>query len=366
LSQDSTPEERTELPTDKRMGELRKEGAMHMSNEIPQVATLLAGFMILYFVWQWIFDVTQRFFSDTFRMIAHAENLDSKLLANLTIHIIKEFGPPISVVMLTVGAVAVLSVMLQTKWNIRNKWIKFKFDMLNPISGIKKVFSIHGTVNTGKALLKLTIILPLSYFALEGFAPKMIALMHMNITEVFNFTGAAMWSLFWKIMYILLFFMAFDFFWTKFQWLKQNKMTKDEVKDERKAQEGDEDTKRKMRNKGLKRIAERIYQSVQQADVVVTNPTHFAVALKYDRDNMSAPKVVAKGRGFLALRIRKIAKESGVPVLERKLLARALYASVEVGREIPNELFKAVAEVLAYVYKIRKPNFLKKKTQNGA
>ncbi len=133
-------------------------------------------------------------------------------------------------------------------------------------------------------------------------------------------------------------------------------MTKEEVKDERKSIEGDEATKRKIIAKGWQRIVQRIKTNVPKADVVVTNPTHYAVALQYDRGSMKAPKVIAKGADHLAFKIREIARESGVPILERKSLARALYSSVKVDAEIPFELYKAVAEVLAYVYRIKGKN----------
>lgn len=355
MSQDSLPEERTEMPTEKRMGELRKDGNLHMSNELPKVATLLTGFGILYFTWGWLFSASKELFVSAFRQIASVKEIDGSYLSNMSYHILKEFGPPMAVVMLTVAVTSILAVMLQTGWNVKEKWIEPKFDNLNPITGIKKVFSINQMVSTLKAIFQLTFILPIAYFSLKEYAPEMVNLIHLSIPEILEYMGISTWDLFWKIMYVLMFFAAFDFFWTKFQWLKQNKMTKDEVKDEKRAQEGDEETKMQIKRKGLKRIADRIFQSVEQADVVVTNPTHYAVALKYDREEMEAPRVVAKGRGFLALRIRKFAKEANVPVLERKLLARALYSSVDVGRDIPMELFKAVAEVLAYVYKLKKP-----------
>lgn len=164
-----------------------------------------------------------------------------------------------------------------------------------------------------------------------------------------------MWKLFWKLTYILIALALIDYVWGKYQWLKMNKMTKDEVKDERKSIEGDEETRRRIMWKGINRVMQRIKQGVKKADVVVTNPTHFAVALKYDRNNMDAPVVVAKGVDFMALKIRELAKDANVPIVERRELARALYSSVEVGKEIPYELFKAVAEVLAYVYKLRNP-----------
>jgi flagellar biosynthetic protein FlhB len=248
-----------------------------------------------------------------------------------------------------------LAILLQTNWNVKKKF--FQWEKLNPINGIKRIFSIQGVVTTLKAVVKLAIILPIAYFVLKAFSPSMVSLMHLSVEEVMVFAGSAVASLFWKIMYVLIAMAIFDFFWSKFQWLKQNKMTKNEVKDERKATEGDEETKRRIQQKGLRRIVQRIKESVPMADVVITNPTHYAIALKYDRASMGAPRVVAKGKGFLALRIRELAKEAKVPIVERKVLARALYASTEVGSEIPYDLFKAVAEVLAYVYKIKRPAY---------
>jgi len=262
-------------------------------------------------------------------------------------------GPPVTLIAVVVATAASLAVMLQTNWNIKAKKIHFKTEFLNPIGGIKRMFSPQSAVTTLKALVKLGVFLPIGYYALKAYAPQMVTLIFLSVEDVLSFTGMAMWEIFWKIVYVMIALAIFDYFWSKFMWNRSNRMTKDEVKDDRKAVEGDESTKRRIMHKGLSRIRQRILQSVPQADVVVTNPTHYAVALKYDRSRMQAPTVVAKGRGFLALRIRQIARESGVPVLERKSLARALYTSVELGAEIPYELFRAVAEVLAYVFKLR-------------
>jgi flagellar biosynthetic protein FlhB len=248
---------------------------------------------------------------------------------------------------------AALSVFLQTNWNMRDKWIKWQFNYLNPINGVKRIFSLSNAMNIARDVCKLLLILPIAYFALASYAGQMIQLIHMSVTQIMSFMATAAYDIFWKIAVILIVLSIVDYVWGRFQWFKQNKMTKQEVKDERKSLEGDEATKRKIQSKGLQRIMQRIQQSVPQADVIITNPTHYAVALKYDRNTMNAPKVIAKGKGHLALRIREIAKESGVPILERKPLARALYASCEVGSEIPRELFKAVARVLAYVYKLK-------------
>ncbi len=355
MAEGSTPEERTEMPTDRRMGQLRKEGAIFVSTEMVQVLSLLTGFFGLGVIWPILFESFQLVFRTVFLKISDPQILTFQDVYNGILGVLRIFAPTVFLFVVSIAAVSSFTVLYQTKWNVKEKKIKFQFSALNPITGIKRIFSIQGFVTTGKAIVKLTLILPIAYFALRGEADKMIQLLHTSLLEIFVFTGEEMHKLFWKIMYILIAIAIFDVVWGKFQWLKQNKMTKEEVKDERKAVEGDEQTKRRIVAKGLQRIAQRLRQSVPKADVIVTNPTHYAVALKYDRGIMKAPTVVAKGTGFMALKIREIAKEAGVPILERKPLARALFASVEVGKEIPLELYKAVAEVLAYVYKLKNP-----------
>jgi flagellar biosynthetic protein FlhB len=353
---ESTPEERTELPTDRRMGKLRNEGAIFQSNEINQVISLFIGFYVLTLTVPYFFEQFKKVFKSIFISINNPEPLQLENLYAGLLSVLMNFAPLVFVIAAVIAVFVGFSVMLQTKWNVKEKWIKFDFAMLNPITGVKRIFSIQGFVNTGKAIAKLVFILPIAYLALKHEAPKMIQLMHTNLWSLLNFVAAEMQEIFWKIMYVLIAISIFDYVWGKFQWFKNNKMTKPEVKDERKSIEGDETTKRRIIAKGLQRIAQRLSQSVPKADVIITNPTHYAVALKYDRGSMKAPTVVAKGKGFMALKIREIAKEAGVPILERKPLARALFASVEVGREIPYELYKAVAEVLAYVFRLKNPH----------
>ena len=355
MSENSTPEQRTEMPTDRRMQQLRKEGAIFHSIDLVQVISLISAFLILSISGRPLLDNLKIVFEKSFKLIEKANTLDFQTMNNGFLGLVILIGPNVITIAATIAFVSSLAVLIQTNFNIRENKINFKLSMLNPITGLSRIFSMAGLVNTLKALLKLTIILPLSYFAIKAFAPDMISLLHMSVYQILAFSGEKIMLLFWKISYILMGFAAFDFVWGKYNWLKNNKMTKEEVKDERKSVEGDEETKRRIQAKGLQRIAQRIKESVKKADVVVTNPTHYAVALKYDRDAMDAPTVVAKGQGFMAQRIKEIAREAGVPVLERKPLARALYASVEVGSVIPRELFKAVAEVLAYVYRLKNP-----------
>jgi len=356
MSENSTPEQRTEMPTPKRMNHLRKEGAIHMSHDLASVITMISAFFMLKALWGWLYEDMRKVITMCFRAIANVgEGFDPVQVRNGFVSILIVMGPPLFVLFAAVASVAVLAVMLQTDWNMKERKIKFKWNIIDPIQGFKKIFSLPGLIHTLKSIAKLGLILPVAYSGLKAFAPQMIYLIHTSIPDIMGFTGVALWALFWKIVYILVPLAIFDYFYGKYQWLKINKMTKEEVKDEKKSVEGDEETRRKIMWKGIQRVMQRIKQGVKQADVVITNPTHFAVALKYERGTMRAPIVVAKGMDFMALRIRELAAEAKIPVVERRELARALYASVEVNAEIPYDLFKAVAEVLAYVYKLKNP-----------
>ncbi len=366
MSENSTPEERTEMTKEGRRGKLRREGQHHNSTEVVKTASLFSGFIALWILWSWFYRDFLYTFEKSFELIERREPLTINDLVQGAEGLLWMFGIDLFILSLIIAVVASASMFLQTKFNMKDKLIKVKWDFLNPITGIKRIVSISGLMNVVRDVAKLCIILPIGYFALKEYAPAMIQLIHMSVSQVLEFMAEAMFDLFLQIMYVLIVLAIIDFFWTKHQWLKQNKMTKDEVKDERKAMEGDEKTKRQIQAKGLQRIMQRIQESVPQADVVITNPTHYAVALKYDRENMAAPTVVAKGKGFLAQRIKQIARDSSVPVLERKALARALYASVEIGNEVPRDLFKAVARVLAYVYKLKNPHRYRAQQSQGS
>ena len=355
MSENSTPEERTELPTARRMDELRKKGTVHVSTEVTQVLSLATAFLALAAMMQYLLSSMKLILTKSYSLISQREPFTAEALEQGFLSLLAWIGPQVALLVGVTAVVAVLVTMLQTEWCVKEKKFEFQWNLLNPVNGVRRIFSIQGFVTTLKAFLKLCIVLPLGYYALRDFAPEMIQLIHLTVADIGRYTGASINTLFWRILYIFIAFAAFDYFYTRYLWFRQNKMTKEEVKDEHKMVEGDETTKRRIQAKGLQRVMQRIKTAVPKADVVVTNPTHYAVALKYDRGTMAAPVVVAKGADHLALRIREIARESGVPVLERKLLARALYGSTEVGSTIPRELFKAVAEVLAYVFRLRNP-----------
>lgn len=356
MAENSLPEERTEDPTEKRMGEIRRQGTLFVSQDVVSAITLLAGFSMLTVMWPLLVRDMKLAMLKSFTLVSRIEPFSLEELRAGFLSLVWLILPDILGVTLVVAAAATLTVMLQTNWNVKERKFKFNFGMLNPMNGIKRIFSVQGVVTTLKALLKLAIILPIALFYLKDFAPEMVKLMHLNIHKVFVFAGQGIDTLFWSIWWILVGFAIFDYFYGKHRWLTTNKMTKPEVKDERKAVEGDEATRRRIIQKGLQRIALRLRSAVPKAHVVVTNPTHISVALRYDRNSMAAPEVVAKGKGFIAMKIREIARENGIPVVERKPLARALFQSTEVGAMIPRELFRAAAEVFAYIFKLKNPH----------
>ncbi len=353
MAENTTPEERTEEPTDRRLAELRRMGQIHLSTEASQVVTLIVGFLATVYLVPLLQSRLQLLFRRSFAGIADTSELTSLRVMRMGYDTLLLIGPLLAGIVLLTATAAVLSTMLQTQWNVKEKKIDFRFASLNPIAGVRRVFSLHGVIGTLKALLKLVIILPIAYAGLRMASEDMIMLPFYPLAGIMAYTGATIKRLFWKILTVLIVFAVFDYWYGRVRWFRQNRMTKDEVKDERKSLEGDEGTKKRIVQKARARLLQKIAQAVPRADVIITNPTHYAVALRYDRSSMDAPEVLAKGKGHLALHIRGLAKEAGVPIVERKALARALYFSVKVGQQIPSELYRAVAEVLGYVFRLK-------------
>ncbi len=232
--------------------------------------------------------------------------------------------------------------------------IQPKFSKINPLTGIKKVLlSRRSMVEIGKNIAKATIVGLVAYVALTGIIAQSVSLMDSDSQGIFSFMASASVGVGLKTGLAFLAVAAIDFFYQRFEYEKSLKMTKEEVRQETKELEGDPLVRGRIRSIQRKIAYKRMMQEVPKADVVVTNPTHLAVALKYNSEKMSAPHVVAKGAGYIAEKIKAIAKEHAVPIIEDKPLARALYKNVEVGDEIPEKLFQAVAQVLAYIYRLR-------------
>ena len=353
-------DDKTEDPTEKRKSKAKSEGQIGKSTEFGQVMGMIASFLAIQYLsaelWQDIQLICKAGFSPSALL---KEPMTIQSVHTNFLSVAKMLLPDILLLMAIAGLTGALSIALQTKFHYTTKNLKPKFaQVFNVLSGLKKLISINNLVNLLKAVAKLAIIGPMGYFTFVELFPEFLSLINIPVDQMLTYTADAMHRIFWKIIAVLFLMAIFDVYWQKRQNYKKLKMSKQEVKDE--AKQYDESNKRKIQAKGFQRARERMMSAVPQANVVVTNPTHYAVALMYDLETGSAPQVVAKGKGYIALKIREIAKENGVPVVERKSLARALFDSVEVGQEIPYELFRAVAELLAYVYRLGGQNPFKR------
>ena len=360
--------EKTEEPTGRRLSESRQQGDIAKSIELSQVMGMTAAFLALRYyspvLWDDLLIVTKGGLSGN----VTGDDLHIGTLYFHFLGLLRILLPDILFLVIIAAIFGAGTTALQTKFLWSNRLLKPKWMNVNPIKGLKRIFSINNAFNVFKSLAKLAIIGPIAYFAFMEIFPETLGLMDVPLIALFPYTGDALSLIFWRIITLLLVLAILDFAWQKWRHHTRIKMTKVEVKEEKKQIEGDEKTRMKIRQVGLQRARDRMMKSVPTADVVVTNPTHLAVALQYTMEPGSAPKVIAKGRGYVAERIKKLAREHNIPVLERKPLARALFKACEVGQEIPYELFAAVAELLAYVYRIKGKDqaFMRQREQQTA
>ncbi|MDE6516344.1 MAG: flagellar biosynthesis protein FlhB, partial [Acetatifactor sp.] len=249
--------------------------------------------------------------------------------------------------------VSFLCDLVQVKWKVSSKPLKPKLSKLNPLKGIKKIFSVNALVELVKAILKIALILYITYSFMKDKVVLIFSLYDMPLMQALSLVAETVTDLGIRIASVYAVIAMADYIYQKFKFQQDMKMTKQEVKDEYKNAEGDPQIKGKIRQKMREASMRRMMQALPQADVVITNPTHFAVAIQYDPEVADAPLVLAKGSDHLAARIKEIARENHIEIVENKPLARMLYANVEVGQMVPPELYQAVAEVLAFVYQLQ-------------
>ncbi|MBQ4057750.1 MAG: flagellar biosynthesis protein FlhB [Lachnospiraceae bacterium] len=347
--------EKTEDATSKKLKDVRNEGNVAKSAEISTAATLLVFFVCIKFVIGFVgehlldsfdtfYTLIPRYVNDNIE-VAEFRYLLSESLLSITL-IIAPF-------LLLGFVVAILSNTLQFKFQITTKPLQPKFDKLNPISGFKRMFSMNTLIELLKSIIKIVTISYISYTVLVEHMEELFLLYDMSVNQGLLLMYDIITELLLKIVILFCVVGAADFLYQKWKFKEDNKMTKQEVKDEFKNQEGDPKVKGQQRRRMQQASQRRMMAAIPQADVVITNPTHFAVALAYESGRGQAPVVVAKGADFLAGRIKEIARENNVEIVENKPLARMLYYNVELDAEIPPELYQAVAEVLAYVYQVR-------------
>lgn len=346
--------EKTEKASQKRKQDERKKGNIFLSQEVITIFTLLVTFYTLKFLMKFIVETLESSIKYFSGLAATMTELTYNNLDDFLINLIIVFAKTAMIPLLACGLAAIIATMLQTKMLFSSKAFSFKAERINPLKGLKKLFSMRSFVELLKSLLKITVVLYVVYSVIKTEIFLMPRMMDMSFIQAFSKTGSIIMAIVLKASIVFIFVAGADYLYQWWQYEKNLRMSKQEVKDEYKQTEGDPQIKSRIKSMQQQRARRRMMQNVPTADVVIRNPTHFAVAIKYDQELNRAPRVVAKGMDSLALKIVATAEENGVYVMENKPLARGLYESVDLDREIPESFYRAVAEVLAFVYSLKK------------
>ena len=348
--------EKTEEATPKKIEESRKEGTVAKSKELVNAVGILALFLILKFGVRFYGVRLVEIFDKYWKMLDWnlLDQFDVPKVMSLLNEIAKD-TLMISAPFLIGGfVVAFLVTKMQFKWKVTAKPMQPKFSKINPISGFKRMFSARALFELLKAVVQVLLIAYVAYSVLKSNMNDLYLLYDITIQQALALMMDIIWTLGIRITMVMLVIGIVDYMYQRYKYKQDLKMTKQEVKDEFKNTEGDPQIKGQQKQKMRQASQRRMMASVPEADVVITNPTHFAVALKYDAEQHSAPVVTAKGTDFLANKIKETARDHGVEIVENKALARMLYYNVDVDKEIPPELYKAVADILAYVYSLKR------------
>lgn len=344
--------QKTEKATPKRRRDERKKGNIFFSNDAVSVAVLIVGIAVLALSAPTAGKQIERFFHLCISMAGAPENQEFSGTGQLASQFLKALAWSAGPLLGASTVAGVAATFVQTKMLVAGEALRPKFSRIDPIQGFKRLFSLRSLVEAFKGILKILVLLYLIYSFLRGVVGTFPKLMFTDVASggAYLMDLAVQMAIRIAVAYAVL--AGADFLYQWWDYERQLRMSKQEIKEEFKQTEGDPQVKGKIKELQRKMAQSRMMQNVPQADVVIRNPTHFAVALRYKPEKDSAPVVVAKGQDSLALRIVKAAEEAKVAVVENVPLARALYASSEVGREIPPELYNAVAEVLVYLYRL--------------
>jgi flagellar biosynthesis protein FlhB len=342
--------EKTEAPTSRRLEEAREKGQVAKSQDLAGAVDLLAAVILLAVfggvVARSMTSILRRVLQDWrgWGSMAEVGGLIRGVAADAAIALAPIMGIMVVVV--------ILAHVVQTGPLLTTRPLQPNLSRLNPLAGLKRLVERRNMVKSMVQIAKIAVAAVVGWLFVSGAAAQIVALPRLGLAAGAAAIGQMLFHLaLWLVALLIVLGLA-DLLFQRWQHTQDLRMTKDEVKDERRSMEGDPEIKSRRARMARQIAMQRIGQAVPTADVVVTNPTHFAVAIRYDQDAMHAPRIVAKGADLLALRIRQVAAASGVPIVERPPLARALYAGFAVGQDVSPEFYQAVAEVLAYVYRL--------------
>ncbi len=358
FAKDGEGGEKTEEPTAKKLTDARNDGKVAKSRELDNAVGLLLLFVLLQVTMSSLGNGLIGSFETFYNRIPEYVKENGR---GMTGRAVSQILQPAILNMLlmvlpffAVGFLAMVVInILQVKWKVTTKPLKPDFKKFNPINGFKRIFSKDSLVELLKSIAKIGLIMWVAYSSIMEHQRNLLLLYSMSLMQAIMLVGSVVIDTGMKISMAYFVIAIVDFIYQKWKFKDEMKMTKQEVKDEYKNAEGDPQIKGKQRQRMREASQRRMMQDVPKADVVITNPTHYAVALKYDAEEAQAPIVLAKGTDYLALQIKEKAKEAKVEIVENKPLARMLYANVEIGEEIPPELYQTVAEILAAVYRMK-------------
>ena len=356
FAKDGPGGEKTEPATQKKLDDARKEGQVAKSKEIVNAAFLVGVFYMLQFTIGTIGEGLIDTFNENYSIIPNYINRESMTISTAT----KVFENAMWDILLICAPILLVTVFIaffgdfvQVRWRPTAKPITPKFNRISPVSGFKRIFSVQSLINLLKSMAIVAICLYIIYDEIVDNFNGIVNIYEISLEAALVFAGEMVVGVATKISLLYLTIGVIDLIYQRRKFNEDMKMTKQEVKDEFKNTEGNPTIKQQQRRRMREASQRRMMQKLPEADVVITNPTHFAVAIKYDLSIADAPVVLAKGEDYLAMKIKEIARENDVEIVENKPLARALYASVDVGEKIPQELYQAVAEVLAFVYGVK-------------
>ena len=348
--------EKTEPATDKKLRDARDEGKVAKSKELTAAFDLIVLFLVLKVFMSFVGEKLLGFFSYIYNRMPDFLNETQKDMSSVTVRnfmndIILQFLLTCLPFFIFGVVVTILVSIVQVGWKVTTKPMAPKLDKFNPINGFKRIFSKDAIFELIKSVLKIGVILYMAYSSIKSHQNDIFILYELPLKRAVALVGDIIINTGLKISIVYLIVGIVDYIYNKHKFNEDMKMTKQEVKDEFKNTEGDPAIKGQQRKRMQEASQRRMMQDVPKADVVITNPTHFAVAIKYDADTNQAPVVTAKGQDYVAMKIKEIARDNNIRIVENKPLARMLFHNVELGAEIPPELYQSVAEILAMIYK---------------
>jgi flagellar biosynthesis protein FlhB len=342
-------DDKTEEPTSKKIDDAKAEGNVSKSAEVSGATVLTLGTMYLLFFSSYSLIEIKKMMIFSYGFIG--QELDSALYYSITFQLVMTLLKALAPLFILVVLLVLVSNIAQ--FGFVTIPLSFKLEKLDPIKGLKNIFGFKKIIEALKLLAKLLLITIVMLLIFSLTYQSFLMMMSQDTQD----TIATMFQLavyfLCAILFIIIIFAIIDFYFTRHYYMKSLMMSKQEIKDEFKNMEGDPQVKGRIRRIQMQMAQKRMMSSVPEADVVITNPTHYSVALKYDNKVDSAPKIIAKGIDFLAIKIRDIAKENKIPIIENPALARSLYDQIDIDREIPNEFYKAMAEIFSYVYELK-------------